>query len=84
MSVGCAGFTDIIGKLIIVTEKFSVFVAAGFANSLIRAGRITTKVFLIVKLYGAEVAVFADVPVRSFVEVISAVNIRLAEPEHIR
>ena len=84
MSVGCAGFTDIIGKLIIVTERFSVFAAAGFANSLIRAGRITAKVILIVKLYGAEVAVFADVPVRSFVEVISAVNIRLAEPEHIR
>lgn len=57
MSVGCAGFRDIIEILHIVTERISVFDAAGFANSLISAGRITSKVVLIVKLYGAEVAV---------------------------
>ena len=84
VSVGCAGFRDIIEILHIVAERISVFDAAGFANSLIRAGRITTKVFLIVKLYGAEVAVFADVPVCGFVVVIAVVNIRLAKIEHFK
>ena len=84
MSVGCAGFRDIIEILHIVTERISVFDAAGFANSLISAGRITAKVVLIVKLYGAEVAVFADVPVCGFVVVIAVVNIRLAKIEHFK
>ena len=84
MSVGCAGFRDIIEILHIVTERISVFDAAGFANSLISTGRITAKVVLIVKLYGAEVAVFADVPVRGFVVAIAVLNIRLAKLEHFR
>ena len=84
MSVGCAGFRDIIEIHLIVAERISVFDAAGFANSLIRAGRITAKVVLIVKLYGAEVAVFADVPVRGFVVAIAVLNIRLAKLEHFK
>ena len=83
MSVGCAGFRDIIEIQLIVAERISVFVAAGFANTLIRAGRITAKVVLIVKLYGAEGAVFADIPVRGFVVAIAVVNIRLAKLELI-
>lgn len=67
-----------------MTERISVFDAAGFANSLISAGRITAKVVLIVKLYGAEVAVFADVPVRGFVVAIAVLNIRLAKLEHFK
>ena len=39
---------------------------------------------LIVKLYGAEVAVFADIPVRGFVVAIAVVNIRLAKLEHFK
>ena len=84
MSVGCAGFRDIIEIQLIVAERISVFDAAGFANSLIRAGRITAKMVLIVKLYGADVAVFADVPVCGFVVVIAVVNICLARIEHFK
>ena len=84
MSVGCAGFRDIIEILHIVAERISVFDAAGFANSPIRTGRITAKVILIIKLYGAECAVFADIPVRGFVVAIAVVNIRLAKLEHFK
>ena len=84
VSVCFAGGGNGIDLCHVVTERISVFDAAGFANSLISTGRITAKVVLIVKLYGAEVAVFADVPVCGFVVVIAVVNIRLAKIEHFK